>query len=122
MVFVFRLGTERLLNNPLESLNPLKTLTSPLPTLTTLSENSGATAQRPSLCPRCSENYEKELSKLAAIEKSFSQAKQDSQPQPSLPAWLQNAKLNTADAKTKDEPQVVILSILLFENGVSLNF
>ncbi|XP_057786450.1 protein SUPPRESSOR OF MAX2 1 [Salvia miltiorrhiza] len=98
-----RLGTERILSNPVESLNPLKTITSPLPALTKcVLENSG-TAQRSSLCPKCSENYEKEQAKLAAIEKSFSEAKQDTQP--SLPAWLQNAKLNTADAKTKDESQ-----------------
>ncbi|KAK6127044.1 hypothetical protein DH2020_039222 [Rehmannia glutinosa] len=45
------------------------------------------------------ENYEKELEKLAAIEKSFNEA------QPSLPQWLQNAKLNTTDAKIADRSQ-----------------
>lgn len=111
-MFVFRLGTERLLSNSVESLNPLKTVTSPLPALTKcVLENSG-TAPRSSLCPKCLENYDKEQAKLAAIEKSFSEAKQDSQP--SLPAWLQNAKLNTTDAKTEDESQVVVYYHCLF--------
>lgn len=83
----------------MQSLNPLKAITSPLPALTKcILENSG-TAQRSSLCPQCSESYEKELVKLGSIEKSFSEAKLGMQP--SLPAWLQNAK-------TKDESQVVI--------------
>ncbi|KAG6430874.1 hypothetical protein SASPL_108947 [Salvia splendens] len=99
-----RLGVERILSNPLESLNPLKpAAASPLPALTRgLFENSGA-AQRLSICPKCSENCEKEQAKLAAIEKSFSEAKQDTLP--SLPAWLQNAKLNAVDAITKDDSQ-----------------
>ncbi|KAL8488778.1 hypothetical protein ACS0TY_024908 [Phlomoides rotata] len=90
-----RLGTERLLNNPMA-------LTSPLPNLARhISENLD-TAQKSTICPQCSENYAKELTKLAAIEKSFSEAKQQTA-RPSLPQWLQNAKLNTTDANTKDE-------------------
>ncbi|KAL1548889.1 protein SUPPRESSOR OF MAX2 1-like [Salvia divinorum] len=98
-----RLGTERILSNPLESLNQFKPAASPLPALTRgLFENSGTT-HRLSICPKCSENCEKEQAKLAAIEKSFSDAKQDALP--SLPAWLQNAKLNTIDAIAKEESE-----------------
>ncbi|KAG6427828.1 hypothetical protein SASPL_112075 [Salvia splendens] len=99
-----RLGVERILSNPLESLNLLKpAVASPPPALARgLFENQGAT-QRVSICPKCSESCEKEQAKLAAIEKSFSEAKQDTLP--SLPAWLQNAKLNAVDAITKDESQ-----------------
>ncbi|KAL0453618.1 UNVERIFIED_CONTAM: protein SUPPRESSOR OF MAX2 1 [Sesamum latifolium] len=61
-------------------------------------------AQRSTFCPQCSGNYEKELARLAAIEKSLSAAKQE-MTRPSLPQWLQNAKLNGADAKTTDESQ-----------------
>lgn len=91
----------------MESLNLLKpAAASPLPALGRgLFENPGA-AQRSSICPKCSESCEKEQAKLADIEKSFSEAKQDTVP--SLPAWLQNAKLNAVDAITKDESQVVI--------------
>ncbi|KAL0404478.1 UNVERIFIED_CONTAM: protein SUPPRESSOR OF MAX2 1 [Sesamum radiatum] len=98
-----RLGNERILSSPAESLNPSRAVPAPLPSLTRrVSENSDP-AQRSTFCPQCSGNYEKELAKLAAIEKSFSAAKQDTT-RPSLPQWLQNAKLNSADAKT-DESQ-----------------
>ena len=102
------------MSNPLESLNPLKpAVASPLPALTRgLFENPGAT-QLLSICPKCSENCEKEQAKLAAIEKSFSEAKQDTVP--SLPAWLQNAKLNAVDAITEDESQVVIYARVFYK-------
>ncbi|KAH6779409.1 Double Clp-N motif-containing P-loop nucleoside triphosphate hydrolases superfamily protein [Perilla frutescens var. hirtella] len=80
-----------LLSNPMESLKTAVTIPSP-------------PAHKSSLCPQCSENYDKELAKLAAIGKSFSEANKQAM-QPSLPAWLQNAKLNPTDAKTKDESQ-----------------
>ncbi|PIN14734.1 Chaperone HSP104 [Handroanthus impetiginosus] len=99
-----RLGTEKMLSNPMESLNLMKAVPSPLPTLTKRVSENLDPAQRSTFCPQCSENYEKELAKLAAIEKSFSEAKQEST-QPSLPRWLQNAKLSSADAKTTDESQ-----------------
>ncbi|KAI3444116.1 hypothetical protein Pfo_000781 [Paulownia fortunei] len=99
-----RLGTERILSNPVESLNPLKAVPSPLPALTRRVSENLDHAQRSTFCPQCSENYEKELAKLAAIEKSFSEAKQEAT-RPSLPQWLQNAKLKNTDAKTTDESQ-----------------
>ncbi|KAL8468847.1 hypothetical protein ACS0TY_031884 [Phlomoides rotata] len=87
-----RLGTDILLNNPVESLTPLR----PAPTPPPPPENFDLVERAP-FCPQCWENYEKEVAKLAAIQKSFSEA--------SLPQWLQNAKLNTADAKTEDHSQ-----------------
>lgn len=89
----------------MESLNPLKALTSPLPNLSRRISENLDTVQKSTICPQCLENYEKELAKLAAIEKSFSEAKQHT-PTASLPQWLQNAKLNTADPNTKDESHV----------------
>ncbi|KZV18433.1 hypothetical protein F511_21021 [Dorcoceras hygrometricum] len=109
-----RLGTERIscisiesLNPlkatptllPLESLNPLKAAPSPLPALTRLvSENLDTTPQT-AFCSQCSENYEKELAKLSAVEKSFSEPKQDTT-KPSLPQWLQNVELDCTDKTT----------------------
>lgn len=97
-----RLGTERILSNPVESLSPLRpVLAPPLPALTRrASENSDPTP-KPTFCPQCSENYERELSKLIAIEKSFTKSIQDST-QPSLPPWLQNAK-TTDGLQGKDQ-------------------
>ncbi|PIN18211.1 Chaperone HSP104 [Handroanthus impetiginosus] len=99
-----RLGNERPLSNQVEQLIPLKAIPTPLPALTRgVSENSDP-AQRATFCPQCLENYEKELAKLTAIEKSLSEAKQEGT-KPSLPQWLQNAKLNSTDAKTGDPSQ-----------------
>ncbi|KAK6151480.1 hypothetical protein DH2020_014115 [Rehmannia glutinosa] len=94
-----RLGTERFFSNSLEPLNPLNAVQTPLSSLTRRVCGNVDPAQRTTFCPQCSENYEKELEKLAAIEKSFNEA------QPSLPQWLQNAKLNTTDAKIADRSQ-----------------
>ncbi|KAL2232762.1 UNVERIFIED_CONTAM: Protein SUPPRESSOR OF MAX2 1 [Sesamum indicum] len=99
-----RLGNERILSSPAESLNPSRAVPAPLPSLTRRVSENLDPAQRSTFCPQCSGNYEKELAKLAAIEKSFSAAKQETT-RPSLPQWLQNAKLNGADAKTTDETQ-----------------
>ncbi|XP_073317167.1 protein SUPPRESSOR OF MAX2 1A-like [Primulina huaijiensis] len=98
-----RLGTERISCNPIESLNPLKATPTRLPASTrSLSENLDTTP-RTAFCSQCSENYEKELAKLEAIEKSFSEAKQDTT-KPSLPQWLRNVELDSTDAKTTDQP------------------
>ncbi|GER52085.1 double Clp-N motif-containing P-loop nucleosidetriphosphate hydrolases superfamily protein [Striga asiatica] len=77
---------------------------SPLPGLGRLIPENLDPAQQPTFCPQCSVNYEKDLAKIAAMEKSLSQAKQDTL-QSTLPAWLQNAKLNNPDAKTPNESQ-----------------
>ncbi|KAL0334167.1 UNVERIFIED_CONTAM: protein SUPPRESSOR OF MAX2 1 [Sesamum angustifolium] len=97
-----RLGTERLFSNPVEPLSPLKTVPSPLPGLISRVTENLDPAPRTGFCPQCSENYEKELARLTAIEKSFSEAKQDAN-RPSLPQWLQSAKLDTTDAKVTDQ-------------------
>ncbi|KAK4485548.1 hypothetical protein RD792_008191, partial [Penstemon davidsonii] len=97
----------RILSNPLESLNPsLKAVPTPLPALTKpVPENLDHPGQKTStFCPQCSENYDKELARLAAIEKSFSEAKQDST-RPSLPQWLQNAKINSTDHSEEGKDQ-----------------
>ncbi|KAH6772284.1 hypothetical protein C2S51_010688 [Perilla frutescens var. frutescens] len=87
----------RLLSTPVEPLNPLKGLPIPLSALNRpVSENSDP-SEKMAYCPQCSENYEKEVAKLTLIHKSFSEATSETS-QPSLPQWLQNAKVNTADA------------------------
>ncbi|KAL6525463.1 hypothetical protein OROHE_015770 [Orobanche hederae] len=91
-------------SNPVESLNPLRAIPSPLPALTRCMPENLDPAQKPTFCPQCSGNYARELAKLSAIEKSLSQSKQDPT-RPSLPQWLQNAKLNSPDAKTTNESQ-----------------
>ncbi|KAH6819266.1 Double Clp-N motif-containing P-loop nucleoside triphosphate hydrolases superfamily protein [Perilla frutescens var. frutescens] len=86
----------RLLSTPVEPLNPLKGLPIPLSALNRpVSENSDP-SEKMAYCPQCSENYEKEVAKLVMIHKSFSEATSEKS-QPSLPQWLQNAKVNTAD-------------------------
>ncbi|EYU42459.1 hypothetical protein ABFS82_10G132600 [Erythranthe guttata] len=108
-----RLGADRILSNQMESLNPMKAAPSPpMPGLTRrISENLDPSSQKPTVCPKCMENYEKEAARLSAIQKSFSEAKQDAPNKPSLPQWLQNAKLNTTDStKTTDEATQGLLS------------
>ncbi|XP_073154287.1 protein SUPPRESSOR OF MAX2 1A [Henckelia pumila] len=95
-----RIG-ERISCNPIESLNPLKATPTPLPALTRRVSENLDTTQQIAFCSRCSENYEKELAKLAAIEKSFSEATEDAT-KPSLPQWLRNVEVDSTDAKTTD--------------------
>ncbi|CAA0837330.1 Double Clp-N motif-containing P-loop nucleoside triphosphate hydrolases superfamily protein [Striga hermonthica] len=91
-----RLGPERIMSNPLEPIpSPLPTLElrtpgdhlesaqiqptpSPLPGLARrlVTENLDP-AQKPTFCPQCSVNYQKDLVKFAAIEQSVSQSKQE---------------------------------------------
>ncbi|KAL6540832.1 hypothetical protein OROMI_024715 [Orobanche minor] len=84
-----------------EPLGPLKVVhqTPALPALTRPAYEDVDPCQRSTICPRCLENYEKELKKLKAnIEKSFSEASQ-----PSLPQWLRNARLNATDSEIADK-------------------
>ena len=98
----FRFGTNGVLSSSVESLNPLKSF--PTPTISLqrhISENSDP-ARRISCCPQCTESYEQELAKLVAKEygKSSSEVKPEAG-QPSLPQWLQNAKVLNYDTKTQ---------------------
>ncbi|CAA0809686.1 Double Clp-N motif-containing P-loop nucleoside triphosphate hydrolases superfamily protein [Striga hermonthica] len=52
---------------------------SPLPGLARLIPENSDPAQKPTFCPQCSVNYEKDLAKIAAIEKSLSQSSNESQ-------------------------------------------
>lgn len=96
-----RLGTERILSTRIESLTSLKSVQ---PVLAQRLSEKLDTSQRTTFCPRCSENYDKEVVKLIAIEKSFSEAKPEAT-RPSLPQWLQNAKLESRDAVATDDAQ-----------------
>ncbi|CAA2971476.1 SUPPRESSOR OF MAX2 1 [Olea europaea subsp. europaea] len=102
-----RVGTESLMSNPVENLNPLKNVPTLPSTLTRRVSESLDLDQRTSICSQCSDNYEKELTKLVAIEKTFSEAKQEPN-RPSLPAWLKNAKIQSSDAKTTDQSEEVL--------------
>ncbi|RAL39154.1 hypothetical protein DM860_015690 [Cuscuta australis] len=95
------LGKERLLSNPCESLNPLRTLpvagTPPL--LRALSENVNVDRRTPS-CPQCMEKYNQDLAKLVSeFENSPSDAITNSAQQ-ALPQWMQDAKLINGDKGT----------------------
>ncbi|CAA3007159.1 SUPPRESSOR OF MAX2 1-like [Olea europaea subsp. europaea] len=96
-----RLGTEKILSAPIETLTSLKSVQ---PVLAQRLSEKLDTAQRTTFCLRCSENYEKEVAKLTAIEKSFSEVKPEAT-RPSLPQWLQNAKLESRDAIATDDTQ-----------------
>ncbi|CAA2989734.1 Hypothetical predicted protein [Olea europaea subsp. europaea] len=99
-----RVETERLLSNPVENLKPLNSVSTLHPPLTRRVSENLDLSQRNSFCPQCSDNYEKELAKLVAVEKSFTEAKQEVN-RPSLPLWLKNAKLQSSD-KTTDQSEV----------------
>lgn len=90
----YRLGNERLLSTPVEPLNLLRSLPTPLPALSVRSSEKSDHSERAAYCPQCSENYKKELAKLTTIHKSFSEATSETP----LPQWLQKAKLNATDA------------------------
>ncbi|KAL6523396.1 hypothetical protein OROGR_016999 [Orobanche gracilis] len=85
-------------SNPVESLNPIRAIPSPLPALTRRIPENLDPAQNPTFCPQCSGNYTRELARLATIDKSISQSKQDPS-RPSLPQWLRIAKLNESQGK-----------------------
>lgn len=106
-IVLYRLGTERVLSTPVEPLNLLKGLPTPLPALSGRASENSDPSERAACCPLCLENYEKEVAKLTTIHKSFSEATSE----PSLPQWLQNAKLNTSDAS-----QVCFCSTVELEN------
>ncbi|XP_031121358.1 protein SUPPRESSOR OF MAX2 1-like [Ipomoea triloba] len=98
------LGKERLLSNPCESLSPLKTfpVAAVPPLLRCIPENVNLVrrASVTTSCPQCMEKYEQELAKLVSeFENSPSDANSDSA-RPTLPQWLQNAKISNGDKGT----------------------
>ncbi|KAK2985284.1 hypothetical protein RJ640_009797 [Escallonia rubra] len=99
-----RMGTNGILSSSVGSLNPMKSFTPPMTSmLRRVSENLDP-ARRTTCCPQCSKNYEQELAKLAAEEpeKSPSEIKTEAS-RPPLPLWLQNAKVQSSDAKSTDQ-------------------
>lgn len=91
----------------MEPLNLLKGVPTPHPALSGRASENSDPSERAACCPQCLENYEKEVVKLTTIHKSFS----ESTSEPSLPQWLQNAKVKTTDAS-----QVCFCSTLELEN------
>ncbi|KAM7511708.1 hypothetical protein LguiB_010583 [Lonicera macranthoides] len=91
-----RPGPNGILNSSIESLNPLKNL----------STATNALARKATFCPQCSQNYRQELAKLVANDSDIlsSEVKIETA-KPPLPQWLQNTKLNIADAKTINQSQ-----------------
>lgn len=90
----------------MESLSPLKCFpVAPLVTPRRAAESLNP-ALRTSCCPQCKQNYEQELAKFIANEneKSSSNVKSEGA-QPSLPQWLQDAKV-LGDVKTLNQAQV----------------
>ncbi|GFY80665.1 double Clp-N motif-containing P-loop nucleoside triphosphate hydrolases superfamily protein [Actinidia rufa] len=63
-------------------------------------------ARRLSCCPQCTQNYEHELANLIAkeSEKSYSEPKPEAD-RPTLPQWLQNAKVLNNGTKATDQSQ-----------------
>lgn len=106
-----RLGAEKLLGVPLDTLNSCKAVPAPLPVLARcVSQNMDPSHKTAALCPQCSENHDKEMAKLAAIEKSFTDAKNELN-RPAIPEWLQSAKLNNT---ATDEFRVCYVSTKSF--------
>lgn len=102
-----RIGTNGILSSSVESLHPLKSLTSALSMPRRLSENLDP-ARKVSCCPQCSVNYEQELAKLVdkEVEKSGDEVKSEAS-RPTLPQWLQNATVQSGgEAKTTDQSQI----------------
>ncbi|PSS08273.1 Protein SUPPRESSOR OF like [Actinidia chinensis var. chinensis] len=104
-----RFGTNGILSSSVVSLNPLKSFPTPTISLQRHVSEKSDPARRISCCPQCTESYEQELAKLVAkeYEKSSSEVKQEAA-QPSLPQWLQNAKVLISDTKTQAKDQEMI--------------
>ncbi|KAL7093184.1 hypothetical protein ACP275_11G027200 [Erythranthe tilingii] len=89
-----RLGNERFSNNLVEPLNQLRAFPTPLPALTSRVSENRDHVRRTVFCNQCSQNYENDLAKLTATE---------AQQEPSLPLWLQNAKIADQSQVKKDQ-------------------
>ncbi|RZB71603.1 protein SUPPRESSOR OF MAX2 1-like [Glycine soja] len=100
-----RLGTNGFLGTSLESLSPLKTLsTTTIPPLRRASENVDPAAVS-ICCPQCMQSCEQEVAEmLKETEKSDTELKSEAA-KPSLPQWLQNAKTNKDNGKVMDQAQ-----------------
>ncbi|KAA8535475.1 hypothetical protein F0562_030478 [Nyssa sinensis] len=101
-----RLGVNGIISSSVDSLSPLKSLSTASTALPRRVSENLDPARRMNCCPQCTENYKQELAKLVAneIEKSASEVKSDAA-QPPLPQWLQNAKVHNNDVKTMDQSQ-----------------
>ena len=109
ILWLFRLGNERVLGSSLDHLNPLKSFAGPVPSLPRRVPENLNPRLRTSCCPQCKEKFEHELAKLASeFENSSSEAKSESPPRPQLPQWLQSAKLKN-DSKATALSQVYFL-------------
>ncbi|KHN17552.1 hypothetical protein glysoja_005749 [Glycine soja] len=100
-----RLGTNGILGTSLESLLPLKTLsTTTIPSLRRASENIDPSAVS-ICCPQCMQSCEQEVAEmLEETKKSDTELKSEAA-KPSLPQWLQNAKTNNDNGKVMDQAQ-----------------
>lgn len=105
-----RLGGSGILNGSVESLGQMKTFqcTNVIPRRIPESLEPSRTLGR---CPKCTENYEKELAKLVANEYEKSSSEVRSEPtQPPLPQWLQNAKSDNGNATLLDQSKVLFFN------------
>ncbi|KAM7472844.1 hypothetical protein LguiA_011027 [Lonicera macranthoides] len=109
-----KMGTNGFLSNSIQSLNPLKSFSTLSTTLQKRTSENFDRTQKTTFCPQCSENYEKELEILTAIEsdKSSFEGKQETA-RPSLPQWLQNAKVQNSEPQTGNQE-------LLKKQGIQL--
>ncbi|KAL3532911.1 hypothetical protein ACH5RR_006432 [Cinchona calisaya] len=101
-----RLGNERILGSSVEPLNSLKNFPTVNPALTRGVSQNLDPSRRTSCCPQCQEKYEQELKLLRKHLQNLSPDNRSSEAaKPSLPQWLQNAKLGNGDVKTTDQSQ-----------------
>lgn len=100
-----RLGTDRILGNPVEPLNALKSLPTVNPALSRGVMENQDPSRRTSCCPQCLEKYEQELKLLKKQFENLAPENKSESPKAPLPQWLQNAKLSNGDNKMTDQSQ-----------------
>ncbi|KAH9611348.1 hypothetical protein KSS87_001972 [Heliosperma pusillum] len=88
-----------ILSTSVECLSPMKGFTMPASPLTRRVSENLDPLRRFLCCPQCTENYGQELAKIEAeeLDKASSEVKPDAN-RPTLPPWLQNAKMHADDA------------------------
>ncbi|XP_074273682.1 protein SUPPRESSOR OF MAX2 1-like [Silene latifolia] len=88
-----------ILSTSVECLSPMKGFTMPATPLTRRVSENLDPLRRFLCCPQCTEKYGQELANLEAeeVDKASSEVKSDAN-RPTLPPWLQNAKMHADDA------------------------
>ncbi|XP_058067865.1 protein SUPPRESSOR OF MAX2 1-like [Magnolia sinica] len=99
-----RLGGNGILSGSAGSLTPLKGVPMKGPTLPSLGPFENKDSSRGAICCSvCMQNYKHDLSKIVSNELKKSSLDSKSEPRPTLPQWMQNAKLSNGGIEPTDQ-------------------